>query len=49
MSLLMVCVFMATLVFGNAAYIAEIMSSTRAFDDVPQGIWWALITLTTVG
>jgi hypothetical protein len=49
LGLLLVCLFMATLSFGNMGYLAETISRTHAFHNVPEAVYWAVITLTTVG
>ncbi|XP_070204631.1 potassium voltage-gated channel protein Shaw-like [Littorina saxatilis] len=49
LGLLMAVLFMAVLVYGNLVYIAEFISGTHVFQNVPSAVWWALITLTTVG
>lgn len=40
--LLMVCIF------GSAMYIVE-ANANSGFDSIPRGIYWAIVTLTTVG
>jgi hypothetical protein len=40
---------MTTLMYGNLGYIAENISGTYGFNNVPEAVWWAVITLTTVG
>ena len=47
--LLVSILFMAVLLYGNLAYVAELVAGTGVFRNVPTAIWWALITLTTVG
>ena len=49
LGLLMAVLFMAVLIYGNLVYIAEFIAETHVFENVPIAVWWALITLTTVG
>jgi len=41
-------VFLLTVVFGSIMYVVE-GNSNSGFDSIPRGIYWAIVTLTTVG
>ena len=48
----MVAIFVMTLVMVVAAsgiYLAEHRTQPNAFGSIPQSMWWAIVTLTTVG
>ncbi|KAL8612572.1 hypothetical protein ACOMHN_053637 [Nucella lapillus] len=49
LGLLMTVLFMAVLIYGNLVYVAEFIAETHVFKNVPTAVWWALVTLTTVG
>lgn len=49
LGLLMAVLFMAVLIYGNFAYLAEFIAGTHMFQNVPMAVWWAIITMTTVG
>nr|KAG5713171.1 hypothetical protein BaRGS_007698 [Batillaria attramentaria] len=49
LGLLMTVLFMAVLIYGNLLYVAEFVAETHVFENLPLAVWWALITLTTVG
>lgn len=46
--LLVILVLLALVFFSNAIFLAEI-THEGTFSDVFQGLWWSLITITTVG
>jgi voltage-gated potassium channel len=41
--LIMVCIF------GSVMYLVEGAAGNEAFDSIPRGVYWAIVTLTTVG
>jgi len=42
-------VMILVIVLGTLMYIIEGSSDTKGFDDIPNSIYWAIVTLTTVG
>ncbi|XP_064613157.1 potassium voltage-gated channel protein Shaw-like [Liolophura sinensis] len=46
--LLVIMVMLALVFFSNAIFLAEI-THEGTFNDVFEGLWWSLITITTVG
>ncbi|XP_071093324.1 potassium voltage-gated channel protein Shaw-like [Haliotis cracherodii] len=36
-------------IFGTLAYFAEVLAETNTFENIPVALWWAIITMTTVG
>ncbi|XP_067670129.1 potassium voltage-gated channel protein Shaw-like [Haliotis asinina] len=36
-------------IFGTLAYFAEVLAETDSFENIPIALWWAIITMTTVG
>ena len=42
-------VMILVIVLGTLMYIIEGSSDTKGFDDIPSSIYWAIVTLTTVG
>merc|ERR1712080_586360 len=49
LGLLFSLVFMGMLVFGSLAFYIENGEEDTGFYSIPQGMWWALQTLTSVG
>ncbi|KAK6191937.1 hypothetical protein SNE40_003509 [Patella caerulea] len=47
LTMMTVCVFIIATLFGCALYLAEVEEETVT--DIPLGIWWAIVTMTTVG
>ncbi|XP_076458527.1 potassium voltage-gated channel protein Shaw-like [Babylonia areolata] len=47
--MLLTCVVSFVTLFGTLAYTAEIVDGLTTFPSIPSGMWWALITMTTVG
>jgi voltage-gated potassium channel len=41
-------VFLLTIVFGSIMYVVE-SEYDSGFDSIPRGVYWAIVTLTTVG
>ena len=48
LGLLLLVLLITTCLFGSVIFYAEFFQTTH-FDNVPISIWWAIITLTTVG
>ena len=42
-------VMLLVIILGTLMYIVESSSSTNGFENIPDSIYWAIITLTTVG
>lgn len=40
-------VFLITVILGSTMYVVE--GSSKGFESIPEGIYWAIVTLTTVG
>ncbi|KAK7479944.1 hypothetical protein BaRGS_00028771, partial [Batillaria attramentaria] len=49
MMLLIVCVLSFVIMFGSLAYVVELLAHSFVFHDVPHAMWWAIVTMTTVG
>ncbi|ESP00968.1 hypothetical protein LOTGIDRAFT_172897 [Lottia gigantea] len=47
--LLLVGLTMAVMIFATFVFLAESLSHSASFKSVPYAIWWAIITMTTVG
>jgi voltage-gated potassium channel len=46
-SIFMLCVLFLVLIFGSLMYLVE--SGTNGFSSIPASIYWAIVTITTVG
>ena len=46
-SIFMMCVLFLVLIFGSLMYLVE--SGTNGFSSIPASIYWAIVTITTVG
>jgi voltage-gated potassium channel len=46
-SIFMLCVVFLVLIFGSMMYLVE--SGTKGFSSIPASIYWAIVTITTVG
>nr|KAG5694306.1 hypothetical protein BaRGS_032024 [Batillaria attramentaria] len=49
MMLLIVCVLSFVIMFGSLAYVVELLAHSFVFHGVPHAMWWAIVTMTTVG
>lgn len=49
MTLLIVFVMLTLIIFASLIYCAEQYEHSANFDSIFKGLWWSLITLTTVG
>merc|ERR550519_2931634 len=49
LGLLFSLILMAMLLFGSMAYYTENAEKDTGFTSIPQGMWWAVQTLTSVG
>ena len=47
--LLLLFVFMGMLIFGSLCYFAEKDVEDSAYTSIPESMWWAIQTLTSVG
>ena len=47
--LLLLFVFMGMLIFGSLCYFAEKDVEGSGYTSIPQSMWWAIQTLTSVG
>nr|KAG5694308.1 hypothetical protein BaRGS_032026 [Batillaria attramentaria] len=46
---LVICVLAFVILFGSFAYVTDTFSGDYMFTSIPEGMWWAIITMTTVG
>ncbi|XP_067672523.1 potassium voltage-gated channel protein Shaw-like [Haliotis asinina] len=47
--LLLVSMTMAVVIFATLVYFAEVSTNSDAFENIPIAVWWAVVTMTTVG
>lgn len=47
--LLVLLVLIPVVIFASIAYICEKNANEEDFPSIPDGLWWAIITITTVG
>ncbi|XP_071107814.1 potassium voltage-gated channel protein Shaw-like [Haliotis cracherodii] len=47
--LLLVSMTMAVVIYATLVYFAEFATNSDAFENIPIAVWWAVVTMTTVG
>lgn len=47
--LLLISMTMAVVIYATLVYFAEVATNSDAFENIPIAVWWAVVTMTTVG